>query len=115
MYYMLTETFTVLLVTILIFCAVNAFNSGDVRQTKKYVWKTGLVMGFLALTKLIFGYVILTMLIGSAILWLLKRSAHNYRKGLLIAAIALGDYTTVLSIHVLVDRSVLLLGYTGWQ
>ena len=90
MYYMLTETLTVLLVTILIFCAVHAFKSGDLRQTKKYVWMTGLVMGFLALTKLIFGYVILTMLIGSAILWLIKRSAANYRKGLLIATIALG-------------------------
>ena len=93
MFAMLTEIFTILLVTILIFCAINAFKSEDIRRTKKYIWLTGLVMGYLALTKVIFGYVILAMLVGSGILWLIKRSAENYRMGLIVAAIALG--TTV--------------------
>ena len=93
MFAMLTEIFTILLVTILIFCAINAFKSEDIRRTKKYIWLAGLVMGYLALTKVIFGYVILAMLVGSGILWLIKRSAENYRMGLIVAAIALG--TTV--------------------
>jgi hypothetical protein len=90
MFFMVTEMFTILLVTVLIFCAINAFKPQNIKRTKKYIWLTGIVMGYIALTKVIFGYVILSMLIGSCILWLIKKGTENYRKGLIIAAIAFG-------------------------
>jgi len=90
LFFMLTEILTMLLVTMLIFCIIKAFGSQDRRRTKKYIVLAGLVMGYLALTKLVFGYVILGMLMGSGVLWLIKRGVENYRRGLLIAAIALG-------------------------
>src|ERR1044072_9512157 len=90
MYSMLTETLTVLLVTMVILCVLTASRSEEKRRTKKYILLARLVIGSLALTKVIFGYVILAMLVGSGILWLIKRSAENYRRGLIIAAIALG-------------------------
>src|SRR5262249_20225328 len=70
MYGMLTEIFAILLVTIFIFCVVNAFKSDNTKRTRKYVLFAGLAMGYLALTKVIFGYVILSMLIGCGLLWL---------------------------------------------
>ena len=90
MFYMLTEIFTILLVTILIFCTIKAFKQEYLKRTKKYIWLAGIVMGYIALTKVIFGYVILSMLIGSGMLWLIKKGMENYRKGLMVAAIALG-------------------------
>lgn len=90
LFIMLTEMLAILLVTVLIFCIINAFRPEDKRRTKKYIVLAGLVLGYLALTKLVFGYVILSMLVGSGVLWLIKRGMENYRRGLLIAAIALG-------------------------
>jgi hypothetical protein len=90
MFSMLTEIFTILLVTILIFCTIKAFKQEYLKRTKKYIWLAGIVMGYIALTKVIFGYVILSMLIGSGMLWLIKKGMENYRKGLMVAAIALG-------------------------
>ena len=96
LFIMLTEILTMLLVTMLIFCIIKAFRPEDLRRTKKYIVLAGLVMGYLALTKLVFGYVILSMLMGSGVLWLIKRGVENYRRGLLIAAIALGTTTPYL-------------------
>ena len=81
-----TETFTYLLVAIFIFALTKAFKPGS---TKKYIFLAGFMMGYIVLTKVAFGFVLLFMLAGSALLWLIKRKAVNYRKGLFITLIGL--------------------------
>ena len=80
----LTETFVLLLMTLLIFCIVNAFNN----RSKNYLFLSGFSIGYIVLTKVIFGYVLMFMLIGSGLLWIINRNAANNRKGLFIMLIA---------------------------
>jgi 4-amino-4-deoxy-L-arabinose transferase-like glycosyltransferase len=89
MYKILTETFTIFLISLLIFLLVNAFNS----QNKKYIYLSGFIIGYLTLTKIIFGYVLLILFIGSVLLWIRNRKLMNYRRSALIMIIALA--TTV--------------------
>lgn len=88
----LTETFTMFLVTLLIFLLLRAFNPQEIRS-RKYTILAGLCMGYIALTKVIFGYVIICLMLCSLLLWLLNRKNWNYKKGLVILAI--GFATTV--------------------
>lgn len=55
---MLTEPFSLFLITLFLYCFVQV----HVNQQWKFVLGSGLVLGYLALTKIIFGYVILVML-----------------------------------------------------
>lgn len=79
-----TETFAFFLVSLLAYLLTRAFNS---EKTRKYVVLSGLVMGFLTLTKVIFGYVLLCMIAGCLLLWLRYRTV-NHKKGLIIILIA---------------------------
>jgi 4-amino-4-deoxy-L-arabinose transferase-like glycosyltransferase len=81
-----TETFTLFLISAMMFCIVNAFNKLDF---KKYIYFSGLLIGYIAITKVIFGYVLLCMLITTAILWLFNRALASYRKAAVILLIAL--------------------------
>jgi len=47
-----SETFTLLLISLLIFCLLKAFND----KSKKYLFLSGFIIGYLVLTKIIFGY-----------------------------------------------------------
>lgn len=96
LYQILTEAFTIFLISLLSYFIVKAFKSENSKATKKYIYLAGLIMGYIALTKIIFGYVILFMLIVSGLLWLLNRKAANYRKGLLIMVVALLTTTPYL-------------------
>ncbi len=82
------EPFSIFLVSLLIYCLTTAFVSTDARRTKEYVYFSGLVLGYLVLTKVIFGYVLFFFLLVGGIMWLLKRTVPNYRKGILIILIA---------------------------
>jgi 4-amino-4-deoxy-L-arabinose transferase-like glycosyltransferase len=79
-----TEMFAFFLVSLLAYLLIRAFSS---EKTRKYVVLSGLVMGYIALTKVIFGYVLLCMLAGCLLLWLPYRSL-NHKKGLVIILIA---------------------------
>ncbi|HYM94531.1 MAG TPA: glycosyltransferase family 39 protein [Chitinophagaceae bacterium] len=85
---LLTETFTIFLVSALMFCLTKAFNEKASKKTNKYIFLSGFLFGYIALTKVIFGYVILFMLIGCVLLWLLNRGFVNYRKALAVVLIA---------------------------
>lgn len=84
MTFILTEIFTFFLISLLAYLLVQAFNSG---KTRKYVVLSGFIMGFIALTKVIFGYVLLCMLLGTLVLWIINRNL-NHKKGLVIILIA---------------------------
>ncbi len=81
---MQTEVFTTFLIAILIYASIKGFND----QGNKYLYLAGFILGYIALTKVIFGYVLMFLLVGSLFLWLKKRSAPNYRKSALIMIIA---------------------------
>jgi len=80
----LTETFTVFLISLLVLFLVNAFNS----RITKYIYLSGFILGYIALTKVIFGYVLLLLFLGSVLLWIKNRRVNNYQKSALIMLIA---------------------------
>ncbi len=94
--HILTETFSLFLIALIIFNLVLAFNENSKSGRKKHLYLSGLLVGYLTLTKPIFGYVMLFMLFGSGLLWIFNKKVVNYRKGLLILLIALITTTPYL-------------------
>lgn len=84
----LTEIFTSSLVIFLLYFVIRAFRLPPSKKEKIFVLISGFLVGFLALTKPIFGYVILFVLPVILILWLTKRQSVSYRKSLIIMVIA---------------------------
>src|SRR6185437_1775700 len=91
-----TETFTMFLVSMLIFFTVKVYDKKKVTGTKKDIFFAGLILGYIVLTKVIFGYVVLVMLLGILFLWIFNKKAANYRKALIILSIALVTFTPYL-------------------
>jgi 4-amino-4-deoxy-L-arabinose transferase-like glycosyltransferase len=88
-----SETLAIFLISVLLLLVTRAFDS-DIRiKTNKYVYLSGFIMGCLILTKVIFGYVLLCMIIGSGFLWIINRKVINYQKAIIILLIA---FTTVV-------------------
>lgn len=86
--FILTETFTYLLVTMLIYTCVKAFQKKINHKVNKYTIFSGVLLGYIVLTKMIFGYVLLFMLVGGVILWIVNKNSQNSRKSLTILLIA---------------------------
>ena len=84
----LTEVFTSSLICFLLYLVIKAFNLPSSNKQKLYVVLSGFVIGYIALTKPIFGYVILFVLPVLFILWLTKRKSDSYKKSLIIMVIA---------------------------
>ena len=82
------EPISIFLVALLVLCLTRAFMLDDPKKMKRYVYLSGFVLGYLALTKVIFGYVIFLMLIWCGLAWIRNRAIINYRKGALITLIA---------------------------
>ena len=87
-----TETFTYLLISLLIFLLLKAFEAGDPRVTRKYIFLSGFIMGYIVLTKIAFVYVLLAMFLGSAVLFLINRKNINFRRGFFITLIGLATF-----------------------
>lgn len=83
-----TESFSIFLVSALMFCLLKAFNTDASKKAKKYIYLAGFLLGYIALTKIIFGYVIMVMLTCSVLLWLINHKVLNYRKSAIIFLIA---------------------------
>ena len=82
------EPISIFLVALLVLCLTRAFMLDDPKKMKRYVYLSGFVLGYLALTKVIFGYVLFIMLLGCGLLWIMNKAVTNYRKGALIMLIA---------------------------
>lgn len=80
----LTESLTLFLIALLIFFLVKAFRE----KSNKYIIFSGFIIGYIALTKVLFGYVVLFMLLGFGSLWVINRKDIRYSKGILIIIIA---------------------------
>jgi hypothetical protein len=87
--FLLPETFTVFLICLLIFCVTKAFRNRNSENINWYIYFSGFLMGFTALTKPIFGYVFLCMLILIGIIYILKTKTINYKKAFIILLTAL--------------------------
>jgi hypothetical protein len=89
----LPETFTAFLTCLLIFFLVKAFSvqnlSKPVSYINKYLIISGIIIGFIELTKPIFGYVLVVMLFGLVLLAIVRRKNPNYYKGLVMCFTAL--------------------------
>lgn len=85
---MYSEALTSFLISLIVFFIISAFKTGAEIKTKKYIYLSGFTIGYIVLTKIIFGYVIMCMILAIGLLWLINRKAHNYRKGAIILLIA---------------------------
>jgi hypothetical protein len=83
-----SESFTLFLVSLIIFLVTKSFIPGNLKS-KENIFFAGVSLGILALTKIIFGYVIVCVLAGTAVLWLLNKKSINYRKSFFILLISL--------------------------
>lgn len=86
--FMFTEPFTIFLITSALLCLVRVFSKEDSSAKTKYIFLSGVVLGYLALTKVVFGYVLLFVLIGALLLWMKYRYSSNYKKLVLVIAVA---------------------------
>ena len=84
----LTETFTIFMMALLIFALVKTFKCG----INKYKYLSGFLLGYIALTKIIFGYVILFLLLWYIVSWLKNSKVIAFQKSILILLLA---FTTV--------------------
>jgi 4-amino-4-deoxy-L-arabinose transferase-like glycosyltransferase len=91
-----TEIFTMFLISLFIFYLVKAFNKTGFKETKKYIFLSGIILGFIVLTKVIFGLVVSLMILGSGLLLIIKRNVINYRKGVIILIIAFATFLPYL-------------------
>lgn len=82
----LPEILANFLICLLLFNLTNAFKS---EKSKKYIFLSGFVFGYMALVKPIFGYVLLTLMICTVALWLFNRKVDSYRNTIVILVIAL--------------------------
>ncbi len=83
------EILTSFLISLLIFLLMNAFNPNEntVKQ-KRYIYASGFTFGYLVLTKIIFGYVLIIMILGLGLLWVIHRKSIIYTKGMKVLLIA---------------------------
>lgn len=81
-----TETFTVFLISLISFSILKVYKFP---KEKKYTYLSGFLIGYLALTKPIFGYVLTFILIANLILILIRRKNLNYQRSFLIILLAL--------------------------
>jgi 4-amino-4-deoxy-L-arabinose transferase-like glycosyltransferase len=93
MLHRLPEVFATSLIPLLIFAILKSFKSDTIKNVKKYLILAGFTLGYVVLTKPVFGYVVIFMIIVTLALWILNRKNSNYKRSLMILAIAL--FTTV--------------------
>lgn len=103
-----TESLMYFLITLFIWCLTKAFLDDD----KKYLLFSGLVAGYIVLTKILFGYVILFMLAGSLILWIAKKT-NELRKSSIILGIAFFVFLPWLIYTYSITKKPLYLGNSG--
>jgi hypothetical protein len=91
--YIMTETLTYLLISLLIYALVCVFHSKKQSTTRSYLFLAGFVFGYIVLTKIAFIYVLFTLLLGTMFLWAFNNKKSGYKK---LAFISLGGFVTIL-------------------
>jgi len=81
----ITESLSYLLVALLSYFIILSFQ----KRRKINMLFAGFLLGYLALTKIIFGYIVAILFIINLFIWLIKKQNKNYRTGIFISTIAL--------------------------
>jgi len=108
----LPETIAPFLFSIFLYFLFKAHFSNN-GKLKRYLFFAGITLGYIALTKIIFGYVILFLLAGSGFLLLFNRKSVNYRSGLLVSIVALLTLAPYLLYTYQLTGKVFYLGTTA--
>lgn len=85
----LPEIFTSFLIVLFIYTSINVFEAKDLKKAIKYIIFSGITFGYLALTKPIFGYVIMFMMPIMMVIFFFKIKNVHYKKTLLVLFISL--------------------------
>jgi 4-amino-4-deoxy-L-arabinose transferase-like glycosyltransferase len=93
---MYSESLTLFLVALTVYLIIKTFNPEKPIKINKYIFLTGFFIGLLVLTKVIFGYVLLFMLIGTGLLWIINRKSINFRKCFFVLLIGLATTSPYL-------------------
>ena len=93
---MYTESISLFLVSVILYLLTKIFNTNKPKELTKYSLLAGFFIGYLVLTKIIFGYVLIIILMGAILLWLTKMKSVNYRKCCIIFLIALATTSPYL-------------------
>ncbi len=88
MTHVLPEVFAQSLIPVLIFCVIKAFNNHDSKTKKQYLFFSGFIFGYMALTKPVFGYVLMVMIVGMGLLWVANRKSMHFKRSMIILLIA---------------------------
>lgn len=86
--YTLPEVFTPSLIAILIFAMMKAFKSDETKNTWRYLFLAGCTFGYIILTKPVFGYVMIVLLLSMSILWIFNTKSLNYKKTIAVILVA---------------------------
>jgi 4-amino-4-deoxy-L-arabinose transferase-like glycosyltransferase len=79
------ESFSLFLISLFLYSVIRTLLHGS----NKYLYLAGFLLGYLSLTKVLFGYVIFLLFFGFILLWLTNRNNINYRRSILIMALAI--------------------------
>ncbi len=82
-----TECFTWFLISLICYLFIKNFNQKNISW--KWIWFCGFIIAYLAMTKIIFGYVILGTLLASVVLLLLPKFRLAAKKSTYIFAVAM--------------------------
>lgn len=82
----MTETFVFFLVTEIAWASYKCF--GEKKLFGRYTFQLGFFLGYLALTRFLFGYVLLAALLLSIVLWIWKKKVE-YKKSVIVFLFAL--------------------------
>jgi len=85
MAFIYSESLTTFLITLLVYLTLVAFNS----NSKKLVLLSGIVLGYIILTKIIFAYVVTFLLLGCLVFIMIVRNNQNIKNSLITLTVAL--------------------------
>ncbi|MGN6530159.1 MAG: ArnT family glycosyltransferase [Ginsengibacter sp.] len=86
--HILPEVFASSLIPLLLFSFTSVFNQEEPKKINKYIIVAGATIGYLALIKPIFGYVLGFMIVATIVLWIINKQNVDYKKSLSVLLIA---------------------------
>ncbi len=107
-----TEVFTFFLITLLSLFVLQIFNERTKSQ-KKYIGLAGITLGYLVLTKILFAYVVILLLGGTAFLFIVSKVKEYYRKTFFVLLIATATISPYIVYTYHLTGKIFYLGNSG--
>lgn len=113
MHRMHSEIFVAFLIVLLVYTTTIAFRNLKQPYKDKNIYFAGFLFGFIALTKVIFGYVILVILTGTIFFRIINKDNQRYKRAFAIAFIALITTAPYLAYTYKITNRLFYWGTTG--